>query len=528
MTNDHKAILELTNSVLNGTAAKSDLATLSKLLRENPGLQDVYLSFLDTHAALAWMFRGAESQNTSHGVSSSGGSWVSRGNFVAAIPWFVGVLSLMVAVLAVMRPQIFGGRPLDVVQAVPVVSAAESEQVLAVLVNQAGAKFKDSNSPDGVKIGASDYELQSGVVHVRFLNGTDMVVAAPAKFSVVNDMNVRLDAGNIRAISPPQAKGFTVSTIDARYVDLGTEFGLRIDPETKSSDLLVFDGQVNVEEHQSGRVLSEVFEGGTSRLLGGVEQDAPTLSPEDFPSPSSIGFARWNEHRPAMMKSPGLIALFPFQEGENRKVLQNLVPNGAPNGIIHGARWASGRWLGKDALLFDRDADYVQLEIPGEHEEFTIATWLNLDRLDYQYSVIMNSDHADRGDVHFQFTRQGFPRGGVFVEGGFSDQWIGPRVELKEWTHLASVISMRTKKQSIYINGTQVRSVQYHGSETITPGSCRLGNWLPTGQDAWASRPLRGRIDELAIWNRALSHDEVQQLVEAGRPSLIWKGDGSD
>jgi hypothetical protein len=57
----------------------------------------------------------------------------------------------------------------------------------------------------------------------------------------------------------------------------------------------------------------------------------------------------------------------------------------------------------------------------------------------------------------------------------------------------------------------------------LQPGQCRLGNWLGDGhfrEDS--SRALCGLVDELAIWDRALSAAEVAALTESGRPSLLW------
>jgi hypothetical protein len=37
-----------------------------------------------------------------------------------------------------------------------------------------------------------------------------------------------------------------------------------------------------------------------------------------------------------------------------------------------------------------------------------------------------------------------------------------------------------------------------------------------------AARAFRGRIDELAIWNRVLTQQEITQMVDAGRPGVLW------
>ncbi len=193
---------------------------------------------------------------------------------------------------------------------------------------------------------------------------------------------------------------------------------------------------------------------------------------------------------------------------------------GVDNGRIVGARWTTGRWPGKEALLFDRDTDYVQLEIPGTYRELSIAVWLKVDRFDFPLNTILNSDGYDLGDIHFQLTRQGYPRGGVVVEGPFEEKILEHSVSPGEWVHVASVLETKTRTQKIYVDGVLARQRKWDNAEAMRPGSCRLGNWLPVANAGPQDRALRGRIDELAIWNRALPEGEIRSLVAAGQTAL--------
>ena len=117
----------------------------------------------------------------------------------------------------------------------------------------------------------------------------------------------------------------------------------------------------------------------------------------------------------------------------------------------------SGRWQGHGALLFDRDSDFVQLEIPGKHEELTIAAWIKVDRLDFELNAILNSAGYKPGGVQLQMNPQGFPRGGVIVAGSFKDKVMGSALQMGAWAHVASVISTSTRSPQIYVNGILVR-----------------------------------------------------------------------
>lgn len=399
--------------------------------------------------------------------------------------------------------------------------------IAALLVDEVGAKFADGRGPNGVRFGPGEYELLEGIVHLRFAQGADMVLSSPARLEVTDSQHTRLAFGKVRVIAPPTAKGFTIATRAADYVDLGTEFGLRVDSQSGASDLYVFDGQVNVTDSRSGKVLSEVVEGKSSRFVGGVSETAPKLTDDEFPTPGAIGFERWREYERTLRRDRDLLALFPFERTADEAALVNRSAATASDGRIVGARWTSGRWPGKAALLFDRDDDCVQIEVLGEHQELTIAAWLKIERLDFELNAILNSDGKEKGGVHFQLTRQGLPRGGILDGRGYRETVVGKGVPVGRWAHVASVLSVPNRSQRIYVNGVLVRERSLRGDEVIRPGKCRLGNWLPAGT-LCVNRAFRGRMDELAIWRRALSKEEIQQKVEAGRPGLLFNETETD
>ena len=294
------------------------------------------------------------------------------------------------------------------------------------MVDEVGARFADESSPNGVQFRPGKYELLEGVMHLRFAQGADVVLASPARLEVTDAQHIRLAYGKIRITAPPTAKGFTVATPAANYVDLGTEFGLRVDPRSGASDLYVFDGQVNVADPQSGKILSEVTEGESSRYADGAIGAAPPFKENEFPTPGAIGFQRWQQYEEELRQDESLLAFFPFRKTADESVLVNgLSDDAMADGRIEGARWTTGRWPGKDALLFDRDTDFAEIEIPGEHQELTIAAWVKVDRLDHVFNAILNSDGYDLGDIHLQLTRQGIPRGGVAVGGNFEETICG-------------------------------------------------------------------------------------------------------
>ena len=396
----------------------------------------------------------------------------------------------------------------------------------ARLVNEAGAVFADHRSPGDPGFSPGTYELKEGMVHLRFASGADLVFEAPARFELVDAMRARVHWGQVRSIVPPTAKGFTIATEGVDFEDIGTEFGLRVERGTGASSMHVFEGQVNVRKEGSGALLESVEGGASVAYRHGVSEPPGALRPGEFIAPGSIGFQRWKSQGGESLSDPGLIAYFPFvRDAGEPGVLRNISSEGGiASGTIHGARWVSGRWPGKDALLFDQLSDFAEIELPGEFAELTIAMWVSIDRLDHTFNALFNSNGWEKGGVHLQVQRSGFPyvdiRDGVVHGGG---KGLGTAVPLGQWSHIAGVLSPETQTARVYVNGSLTYERPLHGNATLRPGRCRIGNWLQTaGYEL--ERGLNGRIDELMIWKRALSSGELEVQVKRGRPNHLWLG----
>ncbi len=512
----------LFNRLADGLASEADERTLTELLRSSPEVRRAYREFMALHSGLHWDYVAAAGpevpQPPTVPAPPTGSSW--RAGWFAAFGAGMLLASAAALALFLLRPVPPG--PAEQTASPPKPDVPKEGSISALLVDGVGAEFALGRAPDGVRFGPGEYELVKGIVHLRFAQGADMVLVAPARIEVTDAQRTRLVQGQVRVIAPPTAKGFTVATKAANYIDLGTEFGLRVDPASGASDLYVFDGQVDVTDSRSGAVRS-VMGGKSSRSVDGRPTDAPPLKEGDFPTPGSIGLKRWEQYELEIRKDRTLLAFFPFRRQADESVLVNAIEGGGMgDGRVVGARWTTGRWPGKDALLFDRDTDFAQVTIPGEHQELTLAAWVKVERIDFVLNAILNSDGYEPGGIHFQLNRQGFVRGGVILAGNFKDPFVGKPVPLGSWVHVASAISARTRSQQIYVNGVLARERNWQNETLVRPGSCRIGNWLAIPKDQFPTRALRGQMDELAVWSRALPKEEIGRLVEAGRPGLLW------
>jgi hypothetical protein len=86
-------------------------------------------------------------------------------------------------------------------------------------------------------------KIESGSMELQLNAGTKLVVEGPADWSVDGNNRVSLRAGKLMAHVPEQAIGFTVQTLSATIVDLGTEFGVEVD-STGETSVQVLEGTV--------------------------------------------------------------------------------------------------------------------------------------------------------------------------------------------------------------------------------------------------------------------------------------------
>ena len=93
--------------------------------------------------------------------------------------------------------------------------------------------------------------LTEGLAQIQTDRGVNLTVEAPAVFEFRPEGDMYLHYGRVAALVSPQGVGFTISTDNAKVVDLGTEFGVYVDKDT-TSEIHVFDGQVQYYSGLSG------------------------------------------------------------------------------------------------------------------------------------------------------------------------------------------------------------------------------------------------------------------------------------
>jgi hypothetical protein len=90
----------------------------------------------------------------------------------------------------------------------------------------------------------------------------------------------------------------------------------------------------------------------------------------------------------------------------------------------------------------------------------------------------------------------------IFSNGAERETGGGGRIALNTWTHLATTYDGQTIR--LYKNGTLVSSTNYQGSIVTSDQPLVIG-----GNSVWWNEYFRGVIDEVRVYSRPLSGEEI-------------------
>ncbi len=152
-------------------------------------------------------------------------------------------------------------------------------QVVATLTDSIGAKWSNESTP--IPVGsrltnmAGSLWLQRGLARITFEYGAEVIVEAPAEFRLIRPDRMALYSGRLYAKVPEHATGFTVDTNCSSVIDLGTEFGVKVDVDG-TTDVIMLKGKASLLPGPDGKKMKgQVLNAGHGRritMTGGVQE----------------------------------------------------------------------------------------------------------------------------------------------------------------------------------------------------------------------------------------------------------------
>ena len=218
-----------------------------------------------------------------------------------------------------------------------------------------------------------------------------------------------------------------------------------------------------------------------------------------------------------LTEDPNLVALYTLDEGAGKTAIDWSGHNA--NGQLSGdVQWAEG--IDGGALEFDGSGgDYVEApdssRVTGARSR-TVAAWIKT--TNYGEIASWGQDAAGQKWI-FRVQETNGTLGAIRIEvnGGYQVGNIDVRDD--QWHHVAAVLpddgSPDVNEISLYVDGFQESiSAQLDEPINTAAGVVRIG------QSPWGTRPFTGRIDDVRIYDKAFTRDEMRQIF--GNVLLAW------
>ena len=518
--NQQREFERLLSQMSDGRLGAEDVRQLGNLLAMDAALRRQYLDYCQMHAllrsehGLLTSWSAAAGQHEDDQAGSSGRGWLSRRRplRLAAAAIFVAV-AVGVTLLNAERPQ-----------------APYRGAETAVLSRAVGAQFAygvngESAPAEGMHLRQGVYELLNGLVELEYRSGAVLVLRAPATFDLVDEACVRLEDGQLAAHVPKAAIGFRIETPGATVIDMGTDFAVQAVKE-KESEVHVFIGEVLVDLHGEKGRTADVL-----RLVTGeaarVDYFTGMPSGIDLDEQQFLRSLREdkNSYAQAVLALDPAVYYGMEPTGDGTRLLDSS-PRGA-DATIHLGRatapvWTSGRVGAALALGGPAQGTYAAAsQYPqAEGDAVTVVAWIYARSRPRWASIAKNwaGGSEDRGQFHFGLYDDAGELEVHMVDDGGKEVVARDKLPLplNTWHHVAFVADGTELR--LYRNGRLVDSQPYrtlHRDPRIK--ALAIGTKLNLAGDAPEEHDFNmwdGRLDELAIFNHALTDEQLLKLYQ--------------
>jgi ferric-dicitrate binding protein FerR (iron transport regulator) len=499
---------ELCDRWRDGRLDEEQTRELNTLLRISAAARERFRAQAHFHGLLHSAVASASVENALTVVT--GGQSLRRRWFAAPLRFAAAVLALAVGA-GVVTWQMFGQATIGPV----VATLGDHSGVRLSYVD--GTRLPTAN---GQELHAATYRLDAGIMQVVYDNGAKVLVQAPARFELATNQLLRLQRGRLSARVPEAAIGFIVETPTAKVVDLGTEFG--VTAGENDSEVHVFEGEVLVKTANEPDPL-RLRENRASR----IDQATGTPTGVDF---RPEGFVRTLSEPSGdltdRLRHLAPIALYRMTPTDDGRTLRDERSDGYHGQVFTAPGripWASG-FKGGMALSLGGGEAGTYAVVPAFPTcvggNLTVCAWVYANRRPRWASIVKNwakdAKVNNGGQFHF----------GLFKDDGDLEAHVhdanGQEVQVREnqplpldhWHVVAFTLDGHMLR--LYRNGIEVAAAPCNGLWQTGPRALGIGVKLrdEIHPDIRNTGYWDGRLDNVAIFHRALSAAEIASLSE--------------
>jgi ferric-dicitrate binding protein FerR (iron transport regulator) len=431
---------------------------------------------------------------------------------------------------------------------------------VATLTDTANAEWENPDFSDKLesRLLPGPMKLVEGLAQITFDDGTEVIIEAPTEINLKKANSAFLELGKLSAKVPLHAQAFTINTPSASIVDLGTQFVVQVD-EKGSSGVHVVKGKTKLTTQLKGITgkITQIVSSGQAKGVPYGRAVIESIKPETIAYIETIESKIIadtkpvrSDHKPVskpIIEFPTLtysqtilkydpILYFSFDVTDKQFVLNRV--NNAPIGQLIGQAFlaktnASDNTVKNEVLKLN--GGYVHIDVlkdRGSSDGYTFVMWIQPD-ITARQNVVFNAKKSrlDNSSSKMPFDLVLFiEKGGTLTlnadsevlenEEKHPDDVSSIALRPGIWYHVAAVVTPDFAR--LYVDGI-LQEVQWDmpakmadellsesGWEDILIGASLL---LKDRHDTFQlEEKFHGAIDEFAIYDRALSHDEITTL----------------
>jgi len=211
----------------------------------------------------------------------------------------------------------------------------------------------------------------------------------------------------------------------------------------------------------------------------------------------------------------GLVGYWPFCGNANDE------SGNGNDGVVNGATLTEDRFGDVNSAYTFEGTD-ITIPIPNTtfQGDFTISVWAQLNTFSSDYPMFLQGENCyfDLGYINsngYSNGQEGI--GFAFSQGCAVGDWSGGvnrAVTSSNWSHITVI----GKENLIYfyLDGVLVDLTETN----VVNQSNTLGSYITIGRGIWSYQYFSGQVDDLAIYNRALTPDEVAALYGLELPQI--------
>ena len=428
-----------------------------------------------------------------------------------------------------------------------------TEPLVGRLSKTINAQWQDPSGQivQGCDLYAGPMNLTSGFAEILLDNGAIIDIQAPCQFSLESTHQIYLQQGQVVALYEGHSEdSFLVRTPNASVVDYGTEFGVRVS-SSGQTDAFVYRGQVQLRDSSNpikftDSVMLKAGQGAQTDSENKIRNRK--IDPTAFVRHEELearyyaqndhGYHRWKASIYQLHRDPSLVAHYFYEkQNENSDVLINsAIPESYRTQGNFGESnaqkplWVQGRWPQKQAVSFDRSHNSV-IVIPSEESlsftyPLTISVWVCFPDSDqwgghliscrdgyainYQFSIFDKNYSYSYQQNRLEFRQYNGDESRV---GYYSKPFIP---QANKWYHV--VVVFDGSELRFYVDGKLFEKSPYKGMPESVPAKIVIGAVQVNGEYILEKGDFNGIVDELMVFKRSLSDNEILDMYKAGKP----------